>query len=498
MSCDQATAIRNCRVLEDCMNQNERFSRHGKYFTPFAKELGKGFGDDEAPLLISMPFLDWTVFPGPTPAPLYQVDSKAGYHSTRSTAHPIRSILQYFYRLEDTKDRETDQVYNKYKPWANDSNLHSKIGRWYGENPSGLAVDEMWILVLDSHHIVTFSSNQSWKPRWPSHQLFHRIQDITFRGLRNSFHVMGKSRTYTAYTHMIACISGAVGLLHWSFWADIVLPLTDRFSGYLNHLVSAPTSFEYLPNLEQQYRLHRSPSTRLVMDLLAVQDEFGIVINIIRNQSSLINSLKAKMEELAVKGEKIKSMDAVSVGTYQSQTLQNDNSPRFRQFSVSSLADPFAQLLANLDREFSDLKDLQDNCDQLVTRTVQLVNIRTEDHGKVILVFTIVTIIFLPLSFIASYFGMNTADIRNMTQHQGLFWAVALSLTTVVVCAASFLAFYGGAIVERLFEMREEYRRRKAVRRAGRIKYQDVQEGKSTEGFKVISASKLRNGRGEV
>ena len=180
MSGDQGTAIRNRRVLEDCMGQNERFSRHGKYFSPFVKELGEAVGNDEPPLLVSMPFLDWTVFPGPAPSPLHQVDPKGVYLSTRSAAHPIRSILQYFYRLEDTKDREKDQVYNRYKPWGNDSNLQTKISRWYGRVPSGLAVDEIWILVLDSHHIVTFCNNQSWKPRWPSHQLFHRIQDIAF------------------------------------------------------------------------------------------------------------------------------------------------------------------------------------------------------------------------------------------------------------------------------------------------------------------------------
>ena len=47
--------------------------------------------------------------------------------------------------------------------------------------------------------------------------------------------------------------------------------------------------------------------------------------------------------------------------------------------------------------------------------------------------FTIVTIIFLPLSTVAGIMGMNTNDIRNMEQDQWLFWAVAGPVTAAVV-----------------------------------------------------------------
>lgn len=47
--------------------------------------------------------------------------------------------------------------------------------------------------------------------------------------------------------------------------------------------------------------------------------------------------------------------------------------------------------------------------------------------------FTIVTIIFLPLSFVSGFLGMNTSDMRNMSQKQWLFWAVAIPLTLVIV-----------------------------------------------------------------
>lgn len=71
-------------------------------------------------------------------------------------------------------------------------------------------------------------------------------------------------------------------------------------------------------------------------------------------------------------------------------------------------------------------------------QTVQLVDIKVEDQGKAVMVFTIVTVIFLPLSFVSSYFGMNTAGRGQWT-----FWAVGLSVTFSTVVVALLVAFRG-------------------------------------------------------
>jgi hypothetical protein len=55
-----------------------------------------------------------------------------------------------------------------------------------------------------------------------------------------------------------------------------------------------------------------------------------------------------------------------------------------------------------------------------------MIEVRKESNSNAITIFTTVTVIFLPLSFITSYLGMNSIDIRNGTFHQSLFWAIAL------------------------------------------------------------------------
>ena len=204
---------------------------------PFHAELDDpDYAEDDVPVLITVPFLDWSTAGKPPPL-RWQIDPREGYQSSKSSAHLLRSILQYFYRLEDTTDRESSQVFSKHKPWLTDRDIDLKARRWYGHYPTALNVDELWILVIDSRHIITFSSNQTWKSRWPPLQLGYVIAEISFRTIRNQFFKSDDPQEYNAYTHVIPCLSGAVGFLHRSFW-EMPLCLTDRYAGYLGHLVS--------------------------------------------------------------------------------------------------------------------------------------------------------------------------------------------------------------------------------------------------------------------
>ncbi len=453
------------RQLEHCVNQQERFSKHGRYFAPFFQYLSEGPSDEkdlDCPMLLSIPFLDWTIHGEPPPL-RFQIDPREGYGSSRGTAHLLRSILQHFYRLEDTSDRESHQVFTKHKPWLTDRDLDLKVRRWYGHYPTSLNVDELWILVIDSRHVVTFSSNQSWKARWPPLQVSARIMEVSFRGIRNAS-INTNEQDYTSSTHIIAALSGALGILHRSFWSDITLCLSDRYASYLGHL---------------QYRLHRSPSTKLVMDLLQVQEELNIVISIMEQQMELIANLQEGLHS-----PHAHHRHSHISRPYQHRPNGNGNGngiftpsgmippsdiSTYRQVSFSHLSDPAAQLLENLQREYTDLVALRENSNALINRTIQLVNIHLENHNKAILVFTIVTIIFLPLSFISSFFGMNTIDIRNTNAHQNLFWLVAGCVTVGTVTLSFLLAFYGGDMMEWVDTWKDnrkkEMKRREAVKR---------------------------------
>lgn len=436
------------QLLDIAVQQNQRFSKHGKHFVPFVAPLTyqtQSGGGPSYPMLISTPWLDWSIN-GQTPPLRFQVDRKEGYNSSRSACHPLRSLLAYYFRLEDTRERDRSQVFTKHKPWTTNREIDLKIRQWYGHYPTALNVDELWLLAIDAEHIVTFSSNQTWKARWPPLQLTSRISDVAFRDIMRMFYRSQQHDTqeYTAVTHIITSLYGAMGMMHRSFWQDLPLCVTDRYAGHLGHL---------------QYRLHRSPSTKLVMDLLACQEELNIVIQITQQQLDMILQIRA----LTGKVESQPQHPAILANST-TRTMSNVAPPgdptenmiprqlraTYRHWTASNFNDPLAKLEDNLQRELADLQDLRDNANTLVSRTIQLVNIRLEDHGKAILVFTVVTIIFLPLNFVSSFFGMNTQDIRDMAATQSLFWLVAICVTAGVLGASIFLAFQGGTILEKL------------------------------------------------
>ncbi|KAF5598796.1 mg2+ transporter [Fusarium pseudocircinatum] len=62
----------------------------------------------------------------------------------------------------------------------------------------------------------------------------------------------------------------------------------------------------------------------------------------------------------------------------------------------------------------------------------QMIEVLDEGHGKAIRVFTFVTLFFLPLSFVTSFLGMNTTDVRELDRDQRIFWSSAVPLTVAV------------------------------------------------------------------
>jgi len=60
-----------------------------------------------------------------------------------------------------------------------------------------------------------------------------------------------------------------------------------------------------------------------------------------------------------------------------------------------------------------------------------MVESNKDRQEKAALTFTTVTVLFLPLTLLASIFGMNTNDIRNMDLNQWAFWVIGAPLCVV-------------------------------------------------------------------
>ena len=65
----------------------------------------------------------------------------------------------------------------------------------------------------------------------------------------------------------------------------------------------------------------------------------------------------------------------------------------------------------------------------------------SDSQNKAIMVFTGVTIVFLPLSFFTSYFGMNLNGVIDTSKSERYFWSVCGSVAALIVLFVTLGAF---------------------------------------------------------
>ncbi|KAJ6120590.1 Mg2+ transporter protein CorA-like/Zinc transport protein ZntB [Penicillium sp. IBT 18751x] len=129
-----------------------------------------------------------------------------------------------------------------------------------------------------------------------------------------------------------------------------------------------------------------------------------------------------------------------------------------QQISLQSIHQS-RKMIKQMKRDLDELEDMAGKTSMLLR---SMIEVRKESNSSAITIFTIVTVVFLPLSFITSYLGMNSVDIRNGTFHQSLFWVIALP-------SAAFLVFVLWVVIRFRHRMRRLWPRRRLLGSLRRI-----------------------------
>ncbi|KAF2110714.1 hypothetical protein BDV96DRAFT_583628 [Lophiotrema nucula] len=174
-----------------------------------------------------------------------------------------------------------------------------------------------------------------------------------------------------------------------------------------------------------QYQVTRFPRKRLLRDIQSLQEELSVIQSVVNwQQKTFSNYLRV-----------------LDVTSYDAPTAH-------RVAMFPSESESLKTSLKALALQSTELDALEERTKTLREQLKQSVEILEEDNGKAILVFTMITTIFLPLSFVTSFFGMNTADIRNTDLGQGFFWAIAMPVTFGIVVVAILLAYQGDKLYD--------------------------------------------------
>ncbi|KAF2186966.1 hypothetical protein K469DRAFT_662874 [Zopfia rhizophila CBS 207.26] len=183
----------------------------------------------------------------------------------------------------------------------------------------------------------------------------------------------------------------------------------------------------YLSKL--QYQVSQFPRKRLLRDINELQEELSLV--------KTVNQWQQKTYE--------DYMTALDHRSFSTTTTSRAAMFPLEEECLRGAIDQLESKLAELDALETRTLNLRDQLKESV-------EILEEDHGKAILVFTMITTIFLPLSFVTSFFGMNTADIRNTGHGQGFFWSIALPVTASIVGISVLVAYQGDKMYDVLFK----------------------------------------------
>ncbi|KAI9864234.1 MAG: hypothetical protein M1824_005629 [Vezdaea acicularis] len=137
-------------------------------------------------------------------------------------------------------------------------------------------------------------------------------------------------------------------------------------------------------------------------------------------------------------------LDCLRIDCQNSPILTTSNDVVNNLTVLSMIDASYARVKENhrrMQKMLADLKSSLDAYYQLRSMEQNEVAILAESNNRAILIFTGVTIVFLPLSFFTSYFGMNLQGISGTTKGEPYFWEVCGSVALFVVTATVIYAF---------------------------------------------------------
>ncbi|KAI9368695.1 hypothetical protein BJX61DRAFT_203959 [Aspergillus egyptiacus] len=212
--------------------------------------------------------------------------------------------------------------------------------------------------------------------------------------------------------------------------------------------------------LRLQFKAGQHPHRRLLQDIYLVREELQIIRRISGDQRLALTNYRKVLDP----------------SSFRITTQSRVSSFQLEKARLNAL-------ISKIDADSALIDGLLERLDSLATQTRNGVDVQQEDHGKAILVFTVVTVIFMPLSFVTSYLGMNTRDIRDMSHSQTLFWAISVPLTVGIIVSVMVLAFQAERIRE-VFDTRWGHYREwipKQARTVQRDQSRGTDIGKYTE-----------------
>ncbi|PVH86274.1 hypothetical protein DL98DRAFT_11413 [Cadophora sp. DSE1049] len=378
--------------------------------------------------------------------------------------HIRRTLDQsYFLTLDDTGVRDKDQVVYR----------GTRLGKsFHSHNTRVVMVDQLWLWILDDNTILT-SFPRRWGRNKPDPSGVHK-------SLRDRLKHLPEGQIQSVYDLALIIIDQCSRVFF-----DRTKPLDQRpevmdlFASAIGNVAEQTTiAYEsFWRNLEIRSRnpipygsnehvshkyLDINPEGTILRESHDIAEELQIMIRIYNQQLHVVRDFRKILGH--INGESKNETDEMrSIMKF----LKYKENPGAKEGERNSYGQPdivpehtiqeandTLELLRNRQSEIQDLEDAAVRTSHQLQGLLSLKQqqasiieakaaLRRADEsvkqGRAIMAFTLVTIFFLPLGFLATFFGMNNKDINDapwMTLNEQLKYMFGLS-TAVIIFAVS-------------------------------------------------------------
>ncbi|CZR52676.1 uncharacterized protein PAC_02553 [Phialocephala subalpina] len=376
--------------------------------------------------------------------------------------HIRRTLDQsYFLTLEDTSVRDKDQVV--YRETREGRSFHTR-------NTRVVMVDQLWLWILDGNTIIT-SFPRRWGRNKPDPSGVHkslreRLESTPEEEIQSVYDLaliiidqcsrvfFDRTKPLDQRPEVMDLFASAIGsvtehttIAYESFWRNMEI----RSMKIAQNSTSGSAKHSYLDI---------NPEGTLLRESQDVAEELQIMLKIYNQQLHVVRDFRKILGHMNGESKnetdevrtliKLLRQNPILAGDRTQPTSQQEVTLPVPESTIQE-ANDLLELIRNRKAEIQDLEEAALRTTQqlqgLLSLKQQQASIieakaalaRADEsvkQGRAIMAFTIVTIFFLPLGFIAAFFGMNNKEINAspwMSLHQQMRWMFGVSTAVIVV-----------------------------------------------------------------
>ncbi|KAI0528046.1 hypothetical protein F5B22DRAFT_16968 [Xylaria bambusicola] len=355
----------------------------------------------------------------------------ANLYRDKLPTHPRRTLDQsYYFSLDDTSKRDADQTISKWTghelpPDGRDSAAPDSLM---------IMVDQLWCWVLNDRVVVScFPSGTSESCALDFTGLYSRMTKSWNEcdSIWSLYSTLVKEATTHIFQQENKKFLDLVETYRWVVSKKAANQI-NHFNDFHDTHSSSRFDAEALDDRQE---------LRSVLDVADILDELKMIQSLIYEQREVIKSFAIALTKFqpsqgspdqdvnnVLRAERITASHDSKVYIFQVINQDNSRLGDTIKLIAQRISEPMRTMIVATDEILDSIynqieavrKDAEYTHQQLLNlldlkqKTAALAEARaTTQQGRAIMLFTIVTIIFLPLSFFTSYFGQNVSDITG-------------------------------------------------------------------------------------